>query len=173
MVVVVGQNYNTGYLDGVEMYNRIYNFGNSYYSQFFEDAVVHEKLWLGRAYWDQTNQYFDGTIDELRIFDRDLTQSEVIELYGDTITTDIPYIENADNIGVYPNPASDKLFINIPDINNESYVIRLYDITGNLLLSGKINGNRYSADTSALSDGMYFLELDNNNEIYRKKIIVK
>jgi len=38
-VAVVGENYNTGYLNGQEMMNRRYNFGNSSYSQFFENAV--------------------------------------------------------------------------------------------------------------------------------------
>ena len=40
----VGDNFNTGYLDGVEMTGRRYSFGGPSYSQFFEDAVVHQKM---------------------------------------------------------------------------------------------------------------------------------
>lgn len=130
MVVIVGPNYNTGYLNGVELYNRIYNFGTSSYSEFFEDAVVHEKLWLGKGYWDQTTQYFDGTIDELKIFDRNLTQSEVLELYGDAITSDIAGIENVNKIGVFPNPASDKIFLSLPGDNAQDQQVSLYDGSG-------------------------------------------
>ncbi|HKK80876.1 MAG TPA: LamG domain-containing protein, partial [Prolixibacteraceae bacterium] len=80
-VVVVGKDYNTGYLNGVEMTNRDYNFGNSSYSHFFEDAVAHEKMWLGKGHWDRTTQFFDGAIDELKIFNKPLSPSEVQSLY--------------------------------------------------------------------------------------------
>lgn len=91
IAIVVGENYNTGYLNGVEMLNRDYNFGNASYSQFFEDAVAHEKLWLGKGHWDRTTQFFDGTMDELKIFDRPLSAGEVKAQYIDTgIATSIP-----------------------------------------------------------------------------------
>jgi len=80
-VVVVGNSYNTGYLDGVEMTGRRYSFGSSSDSQFFQDAILHEKMWLGKGYWDNTTQYFNGSIDELKIFNQPLTSSEVIDLY--------------------------------------------------------------------------------------------
>jgi hypothetical protein len=80
-VAVVGSDYNTGFLNGKEMTRRKYNFGNDSYSQFFSDALAHEKLWLGKGHWDRTTQYFNGAIDELRIYDKPLSSSEVKKLY--------------------------------------------------------------------------------------------
>lgn len=80
-VAVVGENYNTGYLDGVEMQNRRYNFGNGASSQFFEDAARHEVLWIGKGFWDAEPVYFDGAIDDVRIYDHALSAQEVREFY--------------------------------------------------------------------------------------------
>lgn len=84
-VAVVGPDYNTGFLNGEEMVNRRYNFGNSHYSQFFEDALVDEALWFGRGYWDArsdpSHEYFDGAIDDIRIFSKPLSSEEIWSIY--------------------------------------------------------------------------------------------
>jgi hypothetical protein len=81
-VAVVGEDYNTGYLNGEELVHRRYNFGTSSYSQFFADAVKHETLWIGKGYWDAEPVYFDGVIDDIRIYNRPLNAAEVRNLYG-------------------------------------------------------------------------------------------
>jgi gliding motility-associated-like protein len=47
-------------------------------------------LWIGRSYCSQTDRFFSGMIDEVRIYNRALTQDEITELYylQDKITTD-------------------------------------------------------------------------------------
>jgi len=77
-VAVVGENYNTGFFNGEEMTNRSYNFGNPSSSQFFEDAVVHEQLWLGKGYWDGSVQHFHGAIDELKILNHNRMMARCI-----------------------------------------------------------------------------------------------
>jgi hypothetical protein len=85
-VAVVGEDYNTGYLNGEEMTERHYNFGNSQYSEFFEDAVSHEVAWIGKGYWDAKNDptptvYYDGKIDDVRLYNKPLSAEEVLDLY--------------------------------------------------------------------------------------------
>jgi hypothetical protein len=80
-VAVVGPDGNTGYFDGQEMTSRWYNFGDASYSQFFEDAVAHQVLWVGRGFWDEQPMYFDGAIDDIRIYDGPLAADEVADLY--------------------------------------------------------------------------------------------
>jgi hypothetical protein len=92
------------------MTDRYYNFGNSGYSQFFEDAVVHEKLWLGKGYWDGTEQHFDVAIDEVKIFDRPLSGAEVIKFYHEAELTSLPsFSTGKSNVRVktYPNPVEE------------------------------------------------------------------
>ena len=139
-VAVVGENYNTGYLDGVEMINRRYNFGNELYSQFFEDALLHENLWIGRGYWDRNDMYFDGKIDELRIYDRPLTANEVWQLYTDTTTTGI-HDQGGMNqtFQVYPNP-SDGPEISIAFTDKKKTVVgklEIVNIAGEMVYSAK------------------------------------
>ena len=85
-VVVVGYynniGYNTGYLDGEEIFDRHYNFANAFTAEFFKDAVMHESLFLGKGFWNKEIHYFDGKIDDLRIYDRPLTTEEVVLLYN-------------------------------------------------------------------------------------------
>jgi len=82
-VAVVGPDFNTGYFDGVEMTWRRYNFGDESSSQFLEDAVEHSMLAIGKGFWSggQPN-FFDGAIDDVRIYDGPLTGDEVAKLYG-------------------------------------------------------------------------------------------
>ena len=80
-VAVVGSDYNTGYLNGKEILTRRYNFGTPNDSEFFENAVEHEALWLGRGFWDSELNYFKGLIGEIRIYSAPLSSEQVKELY--------------------------------------------------------------------------------------------
>ncbi|MEF8847971.1 MAG: LamG domain-containing protein [Candidatus Thermoplasmatota archaeon] len=85
-VVVVGYHnnigYNTGYLNGQKMIDRHYNFANSFTAEFFKDATMHESLTLGKGFWNREIFYFDGKIDDLRIYNRPLSSEEVVKLYN-------------------------------------------------------------------------------------------
>ncbi len=81
-VAVVGENYNTGYLNGQELHRRHYNFGNPSTSEFFADAPAKEALYIGKGYWDQRTVFFKGQIDDIRIYDKDLNSDEVSYLFS-------------------------------------------------------------------------------------------
>ncbi|RKY24420.1 MAG: hypothetical protein DRP79_07795 [Planctomycetota bacterium] len=80
---VVGPNYNTGYLNGEEMIDRHYNFGDASVSCFFKDVVNKRVCWLGRGFLGgiQRTNYFKGKIDEIRIYDRPLSDVEILQYY--------------------------------------------------------------------------------------------
>lgn len=81
-VAVVGDNYNTGYLNGKELTGRHYNFGNDSTSEFFSDATAHEALYLGKGYWDTRTVFFKGQIDDVRIYNKDINRDEVKYLFS-------------------------------------------------------------------------------------------
>lgn len=85
-VVVVGYykniSYNTGYLNGKELFHRQYNFANAFTAEFFKDSVMHESLFLGKGFWNKEIHYFDGKIDDLRIYDKALSTEEIVLLYN-------------------------------------------------------------------------------------------
>jgi len=84
-VAVVSGTGNTGYLDGVEMTDRHYNFGNASSTKFFSSVTPpSDALWVGKGFYAQETeaQHFNGLIQNLRIFDQPLTSQQVAGLYA-------------------------------------------------------------------------------------------
>ncbi len=84
-VAVVSGTGNTGYLDGVEMTDRHYNFGNASSTKFFSSVTPpSDALWVGKGFYAQETEalHFNGKIQNLQIFDQPLTAQQVAELYA-------------------------------------------------------------------------------------------
>ena len=86
--LVVGPSGNTGYLNGVEMTDRHYNFGRPDMSLFLSSIPAQE---LGAIGYGKTARvksphflYFKGAIDKVRIYDHPLSAAEVTALSADT-----------------------------------------------------------------------------------------
>ncbi|MFH1825739.1 MAG: LamG domain-containing protein [bacterium] len=87
-VVTVSSEGNTGYLNGEEMTYRHYNFptrdfDNDSLESYFLSPVTSDLLSIGfgRSAVDSFTYYYDGLIDEVRIYNRPLTAAEVTQLY--------------------------------------------------------------------------------------------
>lgn len=90
---------------------------------------------------------------------------------GSTAVVNPNSIQNpewAANIGVFPNPASDEL--NLIHVNG--FTLTLYDAVGNAIQTIKANQDNFVLPVKDLAQGMYWLELKNNNIQTYKKIIV-
>jgi len=76
------------------------------------------------------------------------------------------------SLKVYPNPANDRLIVEINDLNNGSYDVELYDHMGRLVRnyqdqsSGKLKINRKD-----LGAGLYLLRVKTAKGIYSNKIV--
>jgi hypothetical protein len=70
------------YLNGRIMPSR-YNFGDRNHPCFFGDIPSKDVCWVGRGFYRYKSDlfYLDGQVDELRIYDRPLSQLEVKQLY--------------------------------------------------------------------------------------------
>jgi hypothetical protein len=81
---VVSENGNTGYLNGVELTNRNYNFGSSSDSDFLSDVTDKSNMMLGygrSSYMlGQDFMYFKGYMDEFKVYDKALSGDEISEL---------------------------------------------------------------------------------------------
>jgi N-acetylneuraminic acid mutarotase len=91
--------------------------------------------------------------------------------YCDTCT-DVGIKESGllQNVQVYPNPASDVIYMyNLPtDINA---TVTLSTITGQVVQSEKLSQNKINV--SALNNGIYFLKIETKNGSAVKKVIVQ
>lgn len=71
------------------------------------------------------------------------------------------------SIKIYPNPASDKLFVK----NQGRFTsYKIHSVTGQLLQQGKTDG---SVEISKLGNGVYFIELSDGATLIREKFVVK
>lgn len=159
-VVVVGESYNTGYLNGKEMHDRRYNFANGTWSQFFADALVHEKLWLGKGYWDRTTQYFNGALDDIRIYDRPLSAAEVSEMYESAFTTSVfDKPASTSSMRVFPNPASDFIMLDADPGVSGNYTVQILNSTG-MQVYGPIKYTKnIRIPVGHLQEGIYIVKL--------------
>jgi len=170
-VAVVGEDFNTGYLDGVEMTGRRYSFGGPSYSQFFEDAVVHEKMWFGKGHWDNTTQYFDGSIDELRIYDKALTSEEVLELFE--IQASVNDNENhISRIKIFPNPAREILHYDLAGINEKILFIRLTNSNGKVEMIEEVFPDDKELYIGKLPEGMYYVDFIGQKKTFHEKVMI-
>jgi len=75
------------------------------------------------------------------------------------------------NISLYPNPASDK--INIQVANAASYNYQITDLLGKLIVSDKVYKESTAVDVSNVKAGIYFLIIESNGQKTTKKIIIE
>ena len=74
-------------------------------------------------------------------------------------------------IKIYPNPASDKIFVE--GINQENLNAEFITLEGRVILNKNINSDN-SIDILGLNSGIYFVTIKSNQtKIYTQKIIVK
>lgn len=82
-------------------------------------------------------------------------------------------IENSisNQLEVYPNPVSGTLHISTSDERINS--LKLYNISGQVLVSESVNSTNTTLEMSNFSNGVYFVEIICNDEIIRQKVVKK
>lgn len=88
-----------------------------------------------------------------------------------TVTpTSISLVNADDNIIIYPNPSNSLITIKTIEISS---IIRIYNISGDLLKEEKLKGNENIIDIKALSKGVYIIDIISDKNISHYKIIKK
>ncbi|MBL7916753.1 MAG: T9SS type A sorting domain-containing protein, partial [Bacteroidia bacterium] len=115
--------------------------------------------------------FFSGSLDEIGIWDRVLTLTEIQQLKdGDGKCSDVGYAENElDNfaINTFPNPGNTSVSIS----TNKNGTITLINSIGQIVYKTKINANKI-LEINNLSAGVYFVIADAENKILQKKIVI-
>jgi hypothetical protein len=113
--------------------------------------------------------YFSGIISDVRLWNRELTNSEV-DLLFDSMLNVQRNISNFQNlINIYPNPSNGDFTLLLN--SDKSLNIELYDITGKIILQVKdYRGSELKINN--LNQGMYFVKVQNDTTQTTQKIIV-
>jgi hypothetical protein len=90
------------------------------------------------------------------------------------VPTSITENNMEDFINVFPNPAKDFVTIDLKNINDKINLVNLLNSQGQSVYSENINkvANTWNVPLQELPDGIYFLQIQTNNGIVARKIIV-
>lgn len=77
-----------------------------------------------------------------------------------------------DNVSIYPNPFSNKLFINLAESTIMSPEVWLTDATGKIVLQQKLHsGHTTTIDFPELGQGSYLFNIKASNQLYSFTLI--
>lgn len=110
---------------------------------------------------------FTGYIDDIGIWNRALTFTEVKSLYKpDTLTTGIVDPPSTSIYSVYPNPVDQQLTINATAQSPE-VVYSISDVMGRQIMSGYLTGLNTVIDLSQLTSGIYVVHIGEENLLFK------
>jgi hypothetical protein len=119
---------------------------------------------------------------------RDFTFQEIITQYtgcdvfgSDSIQVNICTAVNAataeSTISVFPNPAANEINLRVNGDSNGEIIISITDLPGQIVFMKKVNpaaGDiNEKIDTSGLSDGVYFMNVEMEGRIFTVKMVVQ
>lgn len=114
----------------------------------------------------QLFQFWNGVIDDISIYNRVLTSSEITGIVTSSVEDDA-IVE----MGLYPNPSNGKLTItlNTPMLDGS---VKVYNSNGQIVWEKKnIAGSSVIADISSQPDGSYIIEMTQEGKTIRSKFI--
>jgi uncharacterized repeat protein (TIGR01451 family) len=84
-------------------------------------------------------------------------------------------IEDAEIAGIefdmYPNPASDKLFVEIFSL--EKVQFRLYNMLGHTHIQQRLSNGKHNLDLGHLTNGIYFVEITSEHQRVVRKLVIQ
>ena len=122
-----------------------------------------------------TNLFYNGCIDGVRIYNRALTTTEILQLYNEANPNSInEFANNQINVALFPNPGNGNFQLNYEVQKEEKTNIEVYDATGNIIYK-EIKDTHAGVNTCELnlenfSTGMYYVKLTVGSKYVVKKI---
>jgi hypothetical protein len=136
--------------------------------------------------------YFNGKIDDVRIYNRTLNTTEVNSLYNEgicfqsvTITdtllinmgiTGYNPISYNNTIKIFPNPSSSQITINCGNTSSNGYQIKILNTLSQVVYNQTISAPTYTVNLSSFGGmGLYFVNIYDaqNNLIDVRKIVLQ
>ena len=175
MVLVIKSGASKVYENGVEITSS---------TQTFTSLTTSANVCAGRGY--NNGRFFNGDMDDIRIYSIALTESEIQALYYEGGWTDVDEPANTSiNFRVsqnYPNPFNPSTTIEFSLNSPEKVTINIYDINGRLirnLFNEELVAGTYTAlwegtDNfgNRVASGTYFYRINSENSYDVKKMIL-
>lgn len=125
-------------------------------------------------------QWFNGRIDDVRIYNRAVSACEVEKLYSETSSSNpgarvgMSFGEGQTNFApfAYPNPATGQLYINTAELKGESYKCTMLNAFGQTV-NCSFNYYEHTANLNGLPKGVYLLQIESGGEKRVQKILIE
>ena len=133
--------------------------------------------------------WFGGYLDEISIWNRNLNQQEITNLYNSTSTSECltmtintgvlstTPVTYTSTVNIYPNPANDQITIDCGNLANVvGWNIKITNMLGQEVFNQPMNTQQYVVPLNSWTgQGMYFVKIINaQNEVVNiKKIILQ
>jgi hypothetical protein len=125
---------------------------------------------------DDNGTWWNGSLDDIAIYNRALTHQEITSLYNTTITGLNPP-SNQNILKVFPNPANTQLTIDYGNFSSVSdYKLKIVNSIGQTVFKTHINQQSTYIDISTWKvSGIYNVQLidTQNNTIENRKIVIQ
>ena len=125
-----------------------------------------------------SSKYFSGQLDDIRVYDKALSASDIASLYGNG-TENEPVIITPENLdlAVSPNPFNPSAHISYCLPQKSVVSLALYSLQGKLvrkLVDGQVSAGRHTVqvDAGSLASGIYICELKTNAAAKRFKLVL-
>lgn len=95
---------------------------------------------------------------------------------GDVVEGEIPVLFENAAFGIFPNPASNEVTIEVPMEADRDVQVRIVDGAGRVAMEQNRvlskGDNRFQFDLNSLANGMYFVQVRNGEQVNMRKLVV-
>jgi len=117
----------------------------------------------------------DGGAVNVGIDERDIDEEQIIRAMSSNNSNVQPMLTPVVNIGkTFPSPAIDQFQVNMESEGNFQTVVRLMDVSGNVVETKRVDfikgSNQLSFNVSSLKTGLYFIAIDG---MERKMVVIQ
>jgi len=158
--VITGIN---GGINGVEYSNLTNNYAGVYYKGIFANGTDTGKL-------VNIGFPFETVYPENK---RNLLMEKILDFFDTNITSSKTINRENANINIYPNPAKDFVFIELPNKILKNSKIEIFNSIGNLVYKNEYLQSKMRINLSDFNSGIYFLKYYNTNKQITKKIVIQ
>jgi hypothetical protein len=135
-------------------------------------GTTNNKLYIGKS--NQGQYVFKGALDELRIYNRLLTQIEIDSLYNKHKLVSIGEINETLDlpVSIYPNPTNEQITIDFKK-KYSKIEIEITDILGQSILKTSFQSDQFSQINLTGESGIYFVRMVLDGKVRTQKVIKK
>lgn len=140
--------------------------GNNWYSYTFDNLVKTVNVIFSKNGTPQTVD-INGITQNTCYEENGISNGKLNVKTVDCPTTSIPKVTTKHQLSLYPQPATNRFVVELPNIASESnYRISVYSLNGTELLAKTFRGPQALLNSEELKPGMYILKVSSeNNEI--------